>query len=192
MRKLTVILIGLLTCTFITGQTYSSEISDKEIYDFLNWLTVSSKKYSEEPKLKRKQIRHKILNWDKEVFFTDTIQVRNQPIIADWDCLYQTRYGTDTIFNQQDRDFIYQQFAAIRDSIWHNGFSKSKLLTNQKQKRTNIHYYSIPLFSFDKSYVIVNRKYCCGDECAYGGFYVYKRIGNKKWKFVTVVNPWMS
>ena len=185
-------LIGLLSCTLTVGQTYNSLTSDKEIYAFLNWMTINSKKYDEEPKLKQKRIHHKILKWDKAVFFTDTIQINNQQIIADYDCLYQTKYGTDTIFNQQDRDFIYQQFTTIRDSIWHNSFSKSKLLTTQKQKRTNIHYYSIPLFSFDKNFVIVNRKYYCGDECAYGGYYVYKRIGEKKWKFVMVIMPWMS
>jgi len=192
MRKLTIILIGLLTCTLTTGQTYSSVVSDNEIYDFLNWLTVNTKKFSEEPKLKRKQICNKILEWNKDVFFIDTIQVNNQQIIADYDCLYQTRYGTDTIFNQRDRDFIFQQFIAIKDSIWHRGFSNSKLLTIQKQEPQNKHYYSVPLFSLDKDYVIINKHYHCGNECAYGGYYVYKRIGTKKWKFVTVINPWMS
>ena len=192
MRKLTIMLIGLLICTLTTSQTYSSVTSDKEIYDFLNWMTINSKKYDEEPKLKQKRISCKILNWDEAVFFTDTVQVNNRQIIADYDCLYQTRSGTDTIFNQQDRNFIYQQFTAIKDSIWHQSFSNSKLLADQKQKRPNRYYYSIPLFSLNKNYVIINKAYYCGDECAYGGHYVYKRIGTKKWKFVTVIMSWMS
>jgi len=192
MKKITIILIGLLSYTLTTGQTYSSIVNDNEIYDFLNWLTINTKKFSEEPKLKQKQICHKILSWKKDVFFIDTIRENNQLIIFDYNCLYQSKYGTDTIFNQQDRDFIFQQFIAIKDSIWHTSFSNSKLLINQKQKRFNRHYYSIPLFSLDKEYVIIDKYYLCGTACAYGGYYVYKRIGKKKWEFITVINPWMS
>jgi len=211
MRKLTIILIGVFTCTLMTGQTYSSVVSDKEIYDFLNWLTVNTKKYSQESKLKQKRICHKILGWDKEAFVIDTIlinerkqiiyldetetlrdsvQIYKRQYVYDREYLYQKGYGADTIFNQHDRDFIFQQFTAIKDSIWHTSFSNSKLQTEQKQ--LNRHYYSIPLFSLNKNYVIINRYYSCGNECAYGGYYVYERINKKRWKFVTVINTWMS
>ena len=194
LRKLTLILIGFLNCTFAVGQTYSSVTSEKEIYDFLNWMTVNDRKYGEEPKLKRKHIYHKILSWDTTNFITkDTSLIPQYQFFSiDGFYLYQSRGGTDTIFNQQDRDFIFRQFTAIKDTIWHAKFSKSKLLTNKKQKRPNRYYYSIPLFSVDKNYVIIHRQYYCGSLCAHGGYYVYRRLDNNKWEYVTAVNTWIS
>ena len=194
LRKLTLILIGFLNFTLATGQTYSSVISDKEIYDFLNWMTVNDKKYGEEPKLKRKHIYYKTLSWDTANFITkDTALINKYPHFSiEGQYLYQRRGGTDTIFKQKDRDFLFQQFAAIKDTIWHDRFSKSKLLSNKKQKRPNRYYYSIPLFSLDKKYVIIHRQYYCGNLCAHGGYYVYRRLGNNKWEYVTAVNTWIS
>lgn len=194
LRKLTLILILFLNCKFAVGQTYSSVTSDKEIYDFLNWMTVNDGKYEEEPKLKRKHIYHKILSWETENFITKDTALINQDqfFSIDGSYIYQRNGGTDTIFNQQDRDFIFKQFKAIKDTVWHHKFSKSKLLTTKKQKRPNRYYYSIPLFSVDRKYVIIYRKYFCGDECAYGGYYVYRRVGNNKWEYLTAVNTWMS
>jgi hypothetical protein len=191
MKKLTIILIGLLTYILAIGQTYSSITSDKEIYDFLNWVTINNKKNYRESKLRRKQICYKIFNWDESIFFTDTIQINNKQILTNFFYLYKAEYGGDTIFNQQDKDFIFQQFTAIKDSIWHKSFSNSRLRTHPK-KRPNRYYYSIPLFSIDKNYVVVVMEYYCGNECAYGGYYVYQRISEKKWKFVTILLPWIS
>ena len=194
MRILTLILIGFLNITFAIGQTYSSVTSDKEIYEFLNWMTVKDRKYRAEPKLKRKHIYNKILTWDTTNFITkDTALIKQFRFFRiDERYLYQGLGGTDTLFNQQDRDFIFKQFIAIRDTIWHDKFSKSKLLTEKKQKRPNRYYYSIPLFSVGKKYVIIHRVYHCGDECAYGGYYVYRRRDNNKWEYLTEVNTWIS
>lgn len=180
-----------MNITFALGQTYSSVTSDKEIYDFLNWMTVDGRKFGGMPKLKRKQIYHKILSWDSTNFITkDTGLINKYGFNGRY--LFQGHCGTDTIFNQQDRDFIFKQFTAIKDTIWHDKFSKSKLLTHKKQKRPNRSYYSIPLFSADKNYVIVRRQYYCGYLCAYGGYYVYRRLGNNKWEYITAVNTWAS
>ncbi len=130
-RKLTLLLIGFLNTTFAIGQTYSSVTSDKEIYDFLNWMTVNDRKYGEEPKLKRKHIYHKILSWDTTSFKTiDTSLIKQQFFSIDRRYLYQRPSGTDTIFNQQDRDFVFKQFTVIKDTIWYEKFLKSKLLTS--------------------------------------------------------------
>ncbi len=170
MKKFTIILIALLKFTLVTGQTYSSIISDKEIYDFLNWITIKDKKHAEEKKLKRKRIQHEILSWDITNFtLKDTV-----------------------LFNQEDRGFLLKQITSIKDTIWHSRFSKSKLLINKKQKHPNKYYYSIPLFFQHKDYVIVQRHYYCGNLCAYGGYYIYRRLDNKKWLFVTALNTWIS
>lgn len=191
MKKLTLILIGLLNFTFTFGQIYSSLISDKEIYDFLNWMTANDKKYKEEPQKKRKQIYYKILSWDTANFIKDTAQI-NKYWYYDENYLFINRSGTDTLFKQQDREFLFKQFTAIKKNIWYFKFSKSKLLISKKQKKTNRYYYSIPLFSVDKNYVIIERIYYCGDQCAHGGYFIYRRLDKKKWEYVTVVHPWIS
>jgi len=186
MRKLTFLLIVFLNCMFAFAQTYSSVTSDKEIYDFLNWMTTHERKYEYEPKLKQKHISNKILSWDTTNF------IIKDNLYFQFNFLYQRNCGTDTIFNNQDRDFIFRQYTAIKDSIWHNKFSKSKLLTTKNQKSVNRHYYSIPLFSVDKNYVFIQQQYNCGSECAYGGYYVYRRIDDKNWEYVTSVKTWIS
>lgn len=194
LRKLTIILIGIIKFSFAIGQTYSSVTSDKEIYDFLNWMTANDKKYREEPKLKRKNIYYKILSWDTANFIAkDTVLINKYPHFSlDYQYLYQRRGGTDTIFRQQDRELLFKQFTAIKDTIWHNKFSKSKLLKDKQQKKLNRYYYSIPLFTADKKYVIIHRQYYCGNLCAHGGYYVYRRLANNKWEYLTAVNTWIS
>lgn len=192
MRKLTIILIGLLNYTLTIGQTYSSIISDIEIYDFMNWMTVNEKKYGEEPILKRKQIYYKILDWETRNFIKGSITLDDEEDLFILDDEYLYNQEIDTIFKEQDKDYLFQQFTTIKDSIWHKSFSKSKLITDNKQKRPNRYYYSIPLFSLDKNFVIIHIKYYCGRLCAYGGYYVYKRLDKKRWIFITAVNTWIS
>jgi hypothetical protein len=194
LTRLIIILIGLLNFGLVKGQTYSSITSDKEIYGFLNWMTINDRKYIEEPKLKQKQVYFKILSWDTANFvLKDTALINRYPHFnTDGQYLYQPQDETDTIFKQKDREFLFSQFIAIQDTIWHNKFSKSKLLTTKKQRRPNRYYYSIPLFSHDKKYVVIRRQYYCGDLCAHSGYYVYRRIEDNKWIFVTAVNTWIS
>jgi hypothetical protein len=188
------LLLGLLLTVKSLGQTYSSVTTDKEIYDFLNWMTQTDKKHGEEPRLRRKQIYYKILTWDTTNFISKDTALLNKYPFFDFDgqYLFQRRAGTDTIFRSADRIFLFQQFIAIKDTIWHEGFSNSKLIKNKNQKRPNRYYYSVPLFSLDKNYVIIRRQYYCGSLCAYGGFYIYKKINKGKWKYITSVNTWIS
>lgn len=187
-------LIGLLYNERVWGQTYSAVTTDKEIYAFLNWMTQSDKKLSEEPKLKRKQIFYKIISWDTANFVSKDTALLNRYPFLDFDnqFLFQRSKGTDTIFKQADRTFLFKQYTSIKDTIWHQDFSNSKLLKDKNQKRPNRYYYSIPLFSADRKYVIVCRQYYCGSLCAYGGYYIYQRIGDNTWKFITSVNSWVS
>lgn len=187
-------LIGFLNFTLALGQTYSTVTTDEEIYGFLNWMTINEEKYREEPKLKRKRVYYKILSWDTANFISkDTSLIIEHPYFTlDDQYLYQRLGGTDTIFEQHDRNFQFEQFTAIRDSVWHRRFSRSKLLKSKKQKKTNRYYYSIPLFSADKKYVIIRRIYYCGNLCAHGGYFVYRRLDKNNWEFLTSINTWVS
>ncbi len=193
LKKITLISTLLFNFTFLIGQTYSSIISDKEIYDFLNWMTKNDRKYGDEPKFKRKQIDFLILPWDTCNFVIKDSAVFNNPnFVSDHFYLFYKNSRTDLLLQQQDREFIFKQFTEIKDTIWHKPFSNSKLLINKDQKKPNRYYYSIPLFSVDKKYVIIHRQYYCGNLCAYGGYYVYQRLDEKKWEYVTAVHSWIS
>jgi hypothetical protein len=190
----TTILLFLLLSIRQFGQTYSSITTDKEIYDFLNWMTKHEDKYREESKLKRKAVFYKILTWDSANFIAKDSNLINQfPYFEiEGQYLFQKRAGADTLFSKADRRFLFQQFNAIKDTVWHMRFSHSKLLKNGQQNRPRINYYSIPLFTENKKYVIIHRYYYCGNLCAHGGYFIYEKIGDNKWKYITAVNTWMS
>jgi hypothetical protein len=172
------------------GQTYSSLTTDKEIYDFLNWMTRTEKKYDEEPFLSRKIINNEISSWHKFNFIkSDTI---NNYSVFDRQYLFSKQTVSDTIFNTSDSEFLLQQFLAIKDSVWHNRFQNSKLLKSKNQLIPNRYYYSIPLFSIDKKYVLVHKIYYCGRLCGYLGYYIYKKISNSRWEFMTCIRCGIS
>ena len=171
--------------TPVLAQTYSSIITDKEIYDFLNWLTKTEPKYAVEPGI-IKQVSEHIVRWDTSNFIQkDTLNGH------DHFYLYKSRGGTDTLFKKEDRDFLFLQYTSIKDSTWHQPFKRSAML-KQKLETPNWHFYSVPLFSRNRDYVIVFKEYYCGPLCAYGGYYVYRKKGARKWERITGVNTWIS
>ena len=173
------------------GQTYSSLTTDNEIYDFLNWLTSTEKKYDEAPYLKRKQIYYKILHWNIDNFvWKDTANIRF--LEFDLQYLFKKKNGVDTIFNKADQIFMLQQFTAIIDTTWQKPFHKSKIVFKKKQPKPNRYSFSIPLFSVDKKYVVIRKSYFCGDECGYSGYYVYRKKLKNKWEYLTCINCGMS
>jgi hypothetical protein len=193
LNKLFFLATAVLSCLSFQAQTYSNIISDQEIYDFLNWMTIEGSKYSEEPKWTKKRVSRRIYNWNASHFVLDTNELERPPnMMLMREYLYKSRGGLDTLFTQKDRDFHYKQFTEIKDNVWHKQFSKSKLLIFNKQVRPNRYYYSIPLFSMDKKYVVVNRVYYCGPLCAHGGCFVFRKLDNDQWEFVTAVNTWIS
>jgi len=175
----------------LSENTYSSIISNEEIYDFLNWMTIKNEEeYYNEPI--ERQVYYKIVKWDMANFIPINPIKKILNSFFRFDIynkyIYESKSGTDTIFKQEDRNFLFLQFNAIKDTIWHDSFSKSELTKQFLYAR----YYSIPLFSLDRNYVIIYREYYCGSECAYGGIYVYRRIDKNNWVFVTSVNTWIS
>ncbi len=184
MKKL--LLVILISIHYSSNsQTYSSIIDDEEIYNFLNWITIHDEKYSEE-NFKRKKISNKILSWQPENFINNyEDQFENEKF------LYQEENDLHLVFKKDDQQFIYKQFTSLKDSIWHTEFSKSKLIS-QKNKRTNYYAYSIPLFSIDKKKAVIYCIFYCGDECAYGGYFIYSKINETDWILIKDINSWQS
>jgi hypothetical protein len=165
-------------------------IFDNEIYGFLNWVTKNAEKFNDEPKFSRKRICSKITNWDS-AFFDMPIGVYEEYLAIDSITKIEKKVK-DTLFKKSDRDFFVIQFASIKESNWKKKFAKSKMISCKKQKRPNRYYYSIPLFSVDRSLVIVKKVYYCGDQCAHGGYDIYRRVRGNKWEFITTWESWIS
>lgn len=185
------ILFEILYPRIAFTQTHSKAITDEEIYTFISSIIHSDKRNSEEPFLGRKNISIRIIKFDSTNFFTkiDTAKFRELPYFGlEGNYIYQIHAGIDTIFKQEDRDFLFQQFVSIRDTVWHHRFRNSSLITNWHQKHTNLFYYSIPLFSLDRNYVLIKKHYTCGNLCGKGCINVYQRIGKNKWKCITQLN----
>ncbi len=192
MRRLIILLTICLGTLVGHSQTYSNIIPDSEIVSFLTWEIKSTDGYSEESFLSpKRKIFYRISDWDTLNFIKpDTLN--DYEFLANLFFLYQDRNKLDTIFNQEDRDFIFQQFTDIKDTLWQHKFPKAIITDKKNKKRPSRYYYSLPLFSKDKKHVIIKREYYCGSLCAHGGYFIYKRLDDKTWKLVTVVNRWVS
>ena len=182
------LLFSQLPCS---AQTYSTLISDNEICSFMDWEVTSSDGYHEEPILsRRRKINRQMLQWDSLNFIVpDTLSKHD--ILDRMMYLYQPKNGLDTLFNSEDREYVLQQFEAIKDSTWQNRISKARITAKPIRQKPNRYYYSLPLFSLDKKYAIIKRTYNCGSLCAYGGVFIYQRIEGNSWQLVTILNGWM-
>lgn len=174
------ILICCFLCTQLSyGQTYSSEINDTEIYDFLNWLA-RSEKNAQEPKLKRKHVSLNIRPWYKR----NLIKVEPKPNAEKWYYIFSNSIA-DSIFSPNEKDYLIKQVSCIKDSVWHTAFNKTVLIDEEREPRgKGINHYSIPLFSKDRSHVLISHMYFSGDLNVYSGFRIYKRTGKNKWTFI--------
>jgi hypothetical protein len=168
--------------------------TDGEIYTFLNWMIRHEKKYDEEPRFKNKQVSPHILAWDEGNFVIDDTVLNNKYKYFSLynEYLFSEKPMLDIAAKPEDKAFLLKQYTAIQDSVWHKKFSKSTLLKREEQKRANRYYLSIPLFSRSKKYALVQKIYYCGQECGYGGYFIYERTGKNKWKQIAAVKTWIS
>ena len=167
------------------AQTNSRLVSDKEIYDFLNYITKFENKYREEPRLTLKYISDKIIPWEKEDFIRKD---SNSDEKLDPKYVFKKESGIDTIFNAADRQLLIDQSNGITTSVWQKKFKHSILAQNEKENVVNRHSYSIPLFSADRKHVILKRKYYCGEGCCYYGYCIYRKNKKGTWDFVSSYN----
>ncbi len=177
----------------VTAQTYSSVITDREIYDFMNWMVKNDKKTEKEIFGKSRKASNKMALWDKSNFVTNNKSNDIQYFEQDNKYLFKrSNEGLDTLFTQADKSFLLEQYAAINSSVWKKGFSGKKIEKKDVVEDSDLDQYSIPMFTLDKEFVIIYKVFYCGYGCAFGKYYLYKFIGDKKWKFVTAVNQWTT
>jgi len=183
------ILFLLMQSVTAQSQTYSSIVPDNEICDFLNWLTKHDDRCSEKRLFTRVRISPKMENWVPENFFCkDTVFSYSS---LENDFLFEKGSAADSLFSAEDRDYLYKQFTAQTDSVWKKPFKGSVFAQKGRSKHAKV-YYSIPLFSVDRKYVIVKLS-CYSDELnAFGGHFIYQKAGKNRWKFVDGINIWES
>lgn len=171
------------------SQTYSSITPDKEIYDFLNWLTKQDDRCNQKRLFRRVSISQNMDNWIPANFFQEDTVFSNSNY--DNDFLFDKGSVADSLFSQTDRESMYQQFVAQKDSVWKRRFKGAVFAKKGNFNRAKI-LYSIPLFSLDRNYVLVKMS-CYSDELnAFGGYFIYRKKGNHRWKFVEGINVWQS
>lgn len=186
-RTLTIFILFLISLSS-SSQTYSSIIRDSTIIDFLNWEIKNTKKFSEGKSLfSRKKVSNKILQFDTANFI---LPLNSNG--ADWNYpKYLFKGGNiDTLFSEEDRNYFFEQFIANMNTVWEHKIKNGQI---KKWSTTKyVYYYSVPLFSPDRKYVMMKKFFYCGNVCAYGGTYLYKKISPKKWELVEILNGWMS
>ena len=187
--KLTIFLLVTQLCY---GQTYSSVISDKEIYSFINSLIKTDKNRITKKAFQRIFVSPKISShWDSINFVRPkTSEDFQKTLLEDVDYIF---FGEqiDSLLNEDDRKFMFAQFKNLKDTIWHQPFCKTKL-TSKRQRNPDKYYFSVPIFSIDKKVVVIYFSNYCGDLCGFGGYYIYKKTTKNKWEFVTAKGHWIS
>lgn len=180
-----IILIIILSCNkLINAQTYTSVISDQEIYSFMNWMIKNDTKGFGESNFMRKQIMSEIVPWDTSDFIIiDTALLTHKQQYYQGAIVFGHTQDIDTIFNNQDLVFIYEQYTSLQNKVWTTRFSRS-LLRNEPMLKRPYRRYSIPLFSSDRKYVIIKSYYNCGNLCGSFGYMLYRKIDLHKWVYV--------
>jgi len=181
------ILIVICLVNASLAQTYSNFITDKEVTVFFKQLTPT--------------LEHKVKNIDAEL-----IDWTEPDLFGELDTIYQMGYLTKGIFQQavvqkyfskDDLKFVTEQFHDISESVWHaKDFLKYELVdtmqyrkilshsyNNSKVGKWYAHSFSMPLFSVNKNYVIIQQEYYCGYMCMRYCVYLYeKNTANNTWK----------
>jgi hypothetical protein len=115
---------------------------------------------------------------------------------------------TDTIFTKQDIDYFKIQIEAYRHFKWtSNKVEKAKIVSNSKLHRLYKNYknwdkfhkdcgesilgYSVPIYTCDKTKLVIYRSTYCGALCGGGQITVFKKI-NGKWTYLKNYGFWIS
>lgn len=165
-------------------QTYNTVIPDKAYSDFFS-------EYRTGQNIKK--LNAYIRNWDiKDVF--DSTQYKYMTI-------NKSVWANDSVrkyFSKNDSVFIRQQVYGAINSIWKNAEWQGANLLDSVQmkkvyyngycgrrKKMDVYAFSIPLFSADFDYVIIQKYYTCGFMCSSWCYYLYRKTPQNKWIEIT-------
>jgi hypothetical protein len=187
-----------LLCKSMQGQTYNKLISDKEYYDFIN----------NDIRCDSIKGKHRILKTRypltlDDFFYKDSLDYKGKNNYRNPHFIFRRlQYGNgvltnfvDTIFTRTDIDFFGTQFQAMtKDTVWQTSFKNSILVDSAEhitysRTRHVVYRYSLPLFSYDKTYAIIIKTFYCGMLCGGGAYYIYRKNG-LNWTLIKKLNEW--
>lgn len=170
-----------------SAQTYSLLIHDDIIEDFFTDLS--------------KDLPHEIIKFNKEIMFWN-----EKDLYGEDDTLFQMGELTKGImqidsvkifFTEKDLRYVVKQYDNLEGESWYPedfrkfevidsiGFQKilSHSYSDKKMGKNYVYTFSVPLFSLNQEYAIVQQEFYCGIECSTFCIYIYKKGDDKKsWK----------
>ncbi|MCX2738447.1 hypothetical protein [Pontibacter anaerobius] len=183
--KKTLVILFILYSYLSYGQTYSSIISDSDIEQFVQWEILTTPKYSEDRKWGKKKLYYKPESWKKAMVHIsgpmgDTLS---------FEIKFYRFLSKDTVFTKEDVAFLSQQYEAEKQNVWETKFEGANLV---KSSGRNVHEFTIPLFSIDKSKVMFWKYFYCGSLCAHACVFIYEKVDENNWKLVSKYGCWIS
>jgi len=174
----------------IYSQTYSLLVHDDIIEDFFVQLS--------------KNLPHEIVKMNGDI-----LEWSEQDMYGEQDTLYQLGElskglmeinKVHVFFSELDLRYVERQYNHLDGDYWYpEDFRRFEIIDSvglnrimshsYSEKKMGKHYsytFSIPLFSLNKEYAIVQQEFDCGYECSTYCIHIYKRLENQKsWKEIT-------
>ena len=187
MKRLSQILILFLCLTAwknLNGQTYSLLVHDDVIEDFFKDLS--------------KTLPHEILKFNVEI-----MDWNEKDMYGEDDTIFQMGELTmgimqiDSVklfYTEKDLQYVIKQYDNLEGDEWYpedfrkfeviDTFGMAKILSHsysdKKMGKNYAYTFSIPLFSLNQEYTIMQQEFYCGLECSTYCIYMYKRSNDKK------------
>ncbi|MBL4755942.1 MAG: hypothetical protein JKY52_20410 [Flavobacteriales bacterium] len=189
-RPILILALAVARWTNTDAQTYSLLVHDETIEYFFISLS--------------KNLPHEIIKLNRDI-----LEWNERDIYGEQDTLYQIGELTkgimeiDTVrafFTEQDLKYVEKQFQNLDGVRWYpedfrrfdviDSIGLNKIMSHSysaKKMGKNYSYtFSIPLFSLDKQYAIVQQEFDCGYECSTYCIFIYKQSADKKsWDKIT-------
>jgi hypothetical protein len=182
--KILILVLGIAAWSDTHSQTYSLLVHDETIEDFFMQLS--------------KNLPHQIIKMNEDI-----LEWSEQDIYGEQDTLYQLGELSKGLmeinkvhifFSDLDLKYVERQYNHLDGDHWYpedfrrfeiiDSVGLNKIMSHsfsEKKMGKNYSYtFSIPLFSLNKEYAIVQQEFDCGYECSTYCIHIYKRLESQK------------
>ena len=175
-------MIAFLSFSQSKINTYNSIVSDSIINSFVQDIIRHSEsfRFGRIKNLQRKIVNLNEVDWSYEALMTDNNHEEEAELLIDRLSQY------DTIFNQQDFDFIKNQLIKPTNSEW-NKSTFPKILSNSKKA----YEFSIPYFSKDLMIAIFWISKYRSPQNSWGNLSIYQ-YKDGKWELLIYIDGFIS
>ena len=182
--KFKLLILSTIISVTLHAQKYSSVISDSSILNFMEWFfSNDSTKGVKIVSTRRPTLQAKNFKYQSTV--------KDAPLFAN--IFARNKYLVET-FTKNDADFFVKQIENQKDYYWDFKIKRVTLFdaeSNAAPNNKTIYFYSIPLFSYDKTMVMISEGYVRGNDYGGGVFYLFKK-DKKGWTKIYEFQKWKS